>query len=318
MKRWIKRLMIQVLSKAPDSVLFPLAKGYVSGPDISDAIQAVRRLNAQGAKATVDFLGESTRNKQEVKEVLATYTRLVDEIASAGVDADISLKPTHLGLLIDREFFHRNIRTLVQHAAKHGIFVCMDMEASPTVDATLESFVRLQDEGLRNIGWVSQSMLRRAVLDMKSTLKYKPRVRICKGVYREAFDQAFATKEAIHRNFGLLGKLLAQAGGYPCFATHNEELIWESLNVVHSLDLTPDQYEFQTLFGVKEELVRVLSREGHRVRVYVPFGKNWKRYIMRRLAETPDLFAYIKQTLFGNKKPHSKARPRPGALRQPA
>ena len=300
--RLINNIIIAFLKITPKPILFLFAKRYISGSNIQDAVKVVKQLNSKGIKATIDLLGESSTDEKEVMKVLETYKKVADTIVSEKLDAGISVKPTHFGLLIDKEFCFKNIRELLRHTKDKGVFVCIDMEDSPTVDDTLEIYSRLRDQGFDNVGWVSQAMLRRAVDDMKAMSKYKPKVRICKGIYKEPPEVAFTSNYAVHRNFGLLGRVLAEAGGHPCFATHNEDMIWESLNVIQSLNLSKDQYEFQMLYGVKERLRDILVSQGHPVRIYVPFGEDWKPYTLRRFKENPDMLGYAIRAVFTGRR----------------
>ncbi|MGC8894407.1 MAG: proline dehydrogenase family protein [candidate division WOR-3 bacterium] len=298
----INKLVILILRAIPKPILFLFAKRYIAGPDLSDALRVVRELNNNGILATVDLLGESLADERHVMEVVKTYKEILQALDREQLAADISIKPTHFGLLISKDFCYANVKEVVQAAAAVGRFVCMDMEDSQTVDATLEIYERLRNEGHDNLGWVSQAMLRRAVSDMKRMAKWKPVVRICKGIYKEPVSVAFQEPYVVQRNFGLVGKILASAGGYPAFATHNERMIWEALAIVHELGLKTDQYEFQMLYGVKEGLRDILVAEGHRMRLYVPFGKEWKPYVIRRFKENPDMLGYVIKALFTGKK----------------
>ncbi len=298
----INSLVILLLRATPKPILFLFARRYIAGPDLSDALRVVRELNQKGILATVDLLGESLADERHVMEVVKTYKEILQALDRERLAADISIKPTHFGLLISKDFCYGNVKEVVQAAAAVGRFVCMDMEDSPTVDATLEIYERLRNDGHENVGWVSQTMLRRAVPDMKRMAKWKPTVRICKGIYKEPITVAFGEPYVVQRNFGLVSRILAAAGGYPAFATHNERMIWEALAVVHELSLKPDQYEFQMLYGVKEGLRDILLKEGHRMRLYVPFGREWKPYVIRRFRENPDMLGYVIKALFAGKK----------------
>ncbi len=298
----INSLVILLLRATPKPILFLFARRYIAGPDLSDALRVVRELNQKGILATVDLLGESLADERHVMEVVKTYKEILQALDRERLAADISIKPTHFGLLISKDFCYGNVKEVVQAAAAGGRFVCMDMEDSPTVDATLEIYERLRNDGHENVGWVSQTMLRRAVPDMKRMAKWKPTVRICKGIYKEPITVAFGEPYVVQRNFGLVSRILAAAGGYPAFATHNERMIWEALAVVHELSLKPDQYEFQMLYGVKEGLRDILLKEGHRMRLYVPFGREWKPYVIRRFRENPDMLGYVIKALFAGKK----------------
>jgi len=298
----INSLVILGLRATPRPILFLFARRYIAGPALTDALRVVRELNQKGILATVDLLGESLADERHVMDVVKTYKEILQALDRERLDADISIKPTHFGLLIDKEFCYGNVKEVVTAAAAVNRFVCMDMEDSPTVDATLEMYERLRNEGHNNVGWVSQTMLRRAVKDAERMAKWKPTVRICKGIYKEPAAVAFQDPYVVHRNFGLVGRTLASAGGYPCFATHNERMVWEALAVIHDLRLKPEQYEFQMLYGVKEGLRDILLKGGHRMRLYVPFGRDWKPYVIRRFKENPDMLGYVVKAMFTRRK----------------
>lgn len=298
----INSLVIFGLRVTPKPILFLFARRYIAGPELSDALRVIKELNARGILATVDLLGETLSDERAVMEVVKTYKEVLRELDRERLAADISIKPTHFGLLIDKEFCYGNVKEVVQAAAEVNRLVCMDMEDSPTVDATLEIYERLRNEGHENVGWVSQTMLRRAAGDARRMARWKPVVRICKGIYREPLEIAFGEPYVVQRNFGLVARTLASAGSYPAFATHNERMIWEALAVVHELGLGPDQYEFQMLYGVKERLRDILLAEGHRLRLYVPFGRDWKPYVIRRFKENPDMLGHVIKALFMGKR----------------
>ncbi|MEO0180134.1 MAG: proline dehydrogenase family protein [candidate division WOR-3 bacterium] len=298
----INSLIISCLRITPKPILFLFARRYIAGPDLSDAVRVIKELNARGILATVDLLGESLTDERKVMEVVKTYKRVLERLSEERLQADISIKPTHFGLLISKEFCYGNIKEIVQAASGFGRFVCMDMEDSSTVDATLEIYERLRSEGYENVGWVSQTMLRRAVSDMKRMARWRPVVRICKGIYKEPPEVAFQDSYVVHRNFGLVARTLVSSGGYPAFATHNERMIWEALAIIHKFNLSREQYEFQMLYGVKERLRDILVKEGHRLRLYVPFGRDWKPYVIRRFKENPDMLGYVIRALFKGKR----------------
>jgi len=300
--RLLNNLVIALLRITPKPVLFLFARRYISGSKLSDAVRVVKELNSKGISATIDLLGEEVKNEGETRKVLEEYKRVVDAIVAEGLDSGISIKPTHYGLRISKELCYRNIREIVSYARQKGVFVCIDMEDSTTTDDTLEIYERLREEGFENVGFVLQAMLRRTLKDAQRLGKWKPVVRICKGIYKEPYEIAYHDDWVIHRNFGLVAEEIVKQGGYPAFATHNDRMIWEALRVIHQYGLKPDQYEFQMLYGVRERLRDILVKEGHRVRIYVPYGEDWKPYTIRRFRENPDMLGYVIKALFTGKR----------------
>ena len=215
--------------------------------------------------------------------------------------AGLSLKPTSLGLGIDPAFGTENIREVVCRGRDLGIAVNIDMENTPYTDATLAVYRRLREDGFTNVGLVIQAMLRRSEQDVRELCAYKPVVRLCKGIYKEARAVAFAGREEVRANFRKLLRLMLDGGCYPAIATHDDPLVADARALIKERGLRPDQYEFQMLLGVKENLRRRILADGHHLRVYVPFGEDWYGYSTRRLKENPEMAGMIaKAVLFRN------------------
>src|SRR5262245_9633152 len=252
----------------------------------------VRALNADGFMATVDILGESVHDRSLVEQAYRDYVNALHAIRDARLDSNISIKPTNFGLQIDFDLCYEKVRALVLEARAFGNFVRIDMEDSSCTSATLDLYRKLREEGLENVGVVLQAYLRRTLADV-AALPDRPNVRVCKGIYVEPPDLAFRERALINRNFSETLQALFDRGAYVGIATHDEEVVYEAQRLVRERALKPPQYEFQMLLGVREPLRRVIRREGHRLRVYVPYGPEWYAYSLRRLKENPQIAGYI-------------------------
>jgi proline dehydrogenase len=291
------RIVIFFMPVVPKPVVRLFSKRYVAGAKLEDAVRTVRTLNEQGILATMDVLGESTTHREETSVYVEEYLRVLRTIAEEKLDCNISLKPTQLGLQINTELCYQNVKRIVQEALKLGNFVRIDMEDSTCTTATIELYEQLRNE-FPNVGIVIQSYMRRSLNDIKS-LSYKPaNFRICKGIYIERRKIAYKDPQTVNDNFALLIEAALTAGSYVGIATHDEKIVWHGLRLIEQLSLKRDQYEFQMLLGVDEELRDILVAAGHRLRVYVPYGKQWYAYCMRRLKENPVIAMYTLKALF--------------------
>jgi proline dehydrogenase len=284
---------------APDSLFsrrfFFLAKRFVAGETIESAIAAVRRLNAAGMTATLDFLGEDVLERQAAAGTRDAYLRMIDAIATAGVKSNVSVKLTAMGLLIDEQFALENLSSILDYTQTHNPadpFVRIDMEGSSVTDATLRVFERAY-ENHKNVGPVLQAYLRRTPQDVERAIELGARVRICKGAYNEPPDIAYKEMPQIRKQYLECAKALLTRGNYPGIATHDPELIDAIKAFAHNNDITPDKFEFQMLYGIRPSIQRQLVNEGYRLRIYVPFGTHWAGYFYRRVAERKEnaLFA---------------------------
>ncbi len=294
---FFNKFIVLLLPFVPKVIVYLFAKKYIAGPTLQDAINAIKVFNKQGIKATVDILGEEIENQNDALNALQEYRNVLAAINDHQLDSNISVKPTHLGLKIDREFCYNNIRKLVVEAQKFNNFVRIDMEDHTCTSDTLNIYRKLRME-FDNVGVVIQSYLRRTLDDVNQLINLKANLRLCKGIYVEPRQIAYKNKEIVNYNFQyILEKLLSNAC-YVGIATHDEKLIWHALTLIDRLELRKDQYEFQMLLGVTEELRDFLVSAGHRLRVYVPFGKHWHAYSLRRLKENPSVASYIIKHIF--------------------
>jgi len=292
------KLVILLLPLIPKFIVRMVAKPYVAGPALNDGIRAVKELNQKGICATMDVLGESAQKLEECQEAIDEYFKVLDAIVAERLDANISVKLTQLGLLLDKEQCYQNIRKIVAKADSLGIFVRIDMEDSAVTSDTIALFLRINDE-FKRTGIVIQAYLRRSLADIVQLSARKTNYRICKGIYIEPRKIAFKDKQIVNDNYGLLVDTAFAMGSYVGIATHDEKLYWKGLELIHRHKLTREQYEFQMLLGVDEELRDIIVSAGHKLRIYVPFGKNWYAYCVRRLKENPMMAWYIVKTLFG-------------------
>jgi len=282
----------------PKFIVGKVASRYVAGETLEDAVATIRELNSEGAMATVDLLGEEVTERAKAEAAVRQYVRIFDTIEELGLDCNVSIKPTLLGLRIDESFCLENMETIVQRAKEHGNFVRIDMEDHTCTDATLRAY-RVLQERHGNVGAVLQAYMRRMLADIGELLPSKPNIRLCKGIYREPRTIAWKSFDTIRANYVAgLEKLLA-GGAYVGIATHDEHLVWAGMMTVDRLGLDPSQYEFQMLLGVDPELRRIILAHGHRLRVYVPFGKDWYPYSTRRLRENPTVAKHVLRAMLG-------------------
>lgn len=275
------------------SIAWRVASRFIAGTDREAAIATTKAMNQKGMLVTLDYLGESCTSEGEALQARAEIIRLLDDIAHHKLQANVSLKPTQLGLKIDPELALDNICALVEKAKAVGNFIRIDMEDHPTTDATLNLYRHLRYKaGLDNVGVVIQSYLYRSEDDINKLIEDGARVRLCKGAYAEPPEVAYPQKADVDANYLNLSRLLLSPkahvnGVYPAFATHDPQMIDDIKVYVKANKIPLDSFEFQMLFGIRRDLQETLVREGYRVRVYVPYGTAWYPYFVRRLAERP-------------------------------
>jgi proline dehydrogenase len=289
----LDRAIVRVLPAVPRPVVRRLSERYIAGSALADACRVVAGLNDAGKMATIDVLGEEITRREEASALLAEYEDVFETIEREGLDSNVSVKLTGLGLKLDRGFCGDNISELVTEAAKRGNFVRIDMEDSSTTTDTLEIYRALRGRGLDNVGVVLQAYMKRTLTDIAALAELRPNVRVCKGIYVEPPDIAYQEFETVRISFVEAVAALLESGAYVAVATHDEWVIGEALTLIEERNLAPEQYEFQMLLGVRPELGDELVREGHRLRIYVPFGRRWYEYSVRRLQENPKIAGYI-------------------------
>ena len=264
---------------------------FVAGEDLDEALAAIERLNRAGLAATLDFLGEDTTTQTGATASAEAYLGIVDALRRTGVDSNLSLKLTQLGLDVDEPLCESLLRRILARAG--ATFVRIDMESSRHTERTLRLFERVWAAGIRNVGVVIQSYLRRSEADVEHLIGLGARVRLVKGAYAEPPSVAFPNKRDVDANFVRLTERLLRRGTYPAIATHDERLITAARQVAAAHGIAADRFEFQMLYGVRRDLQASLSRAGYRIRVYVPFGAEWYPYFMRRLAERPANLMFV-------------------------
>lgn len=288
----IDYLVSRALPLVPRPMVRAVARRYIAGETLPEAVQVLRRLNAGGLMATLDVLGEEVRTRALADGAVREYQADLRAIREAALDSNISIKLTQLGLKIDPAFCLDNVRSLVRDARDAGNFVRIDMEDSSCTTATIDLYRTLRREGFSNLGIVLQATLRRTLQDARS-LPEGSNVRLCKGIYLEPRAIAFRDRDIVRRNFTRVLEEMLDRGFYVGIATHDESLVWEASRILEERRLPPESYEFQMLLGVDEELRRLVRQEGHRLRVYVPYGSHWYAYSLRRLKENPTIAGYV-------------------------
>ncbi|MBT3233666.1 MAG: proline dehydrogenase [Calditrichaeota bacterium] len=282
------KAVVSTMPMIPKALVGKIASRYVAGEQLSDAIAEVQNINKEGGLATLDILGEYSKNEAQAEQTVNSYKEILTTISDEGVDSNISIKPTALGLKMGYDVCFRNVRSIVKEAAMLNNFVRIDMEDHGCTDDTLRMYYELRKE-FDNVGVVIQAYLRRTIRDVQWLKKMKANLRLCKGIYSEPRMIAYKDRDIIIQNYAFLLEELLQAGSYVGIATHCEETVWHGLKIVKQLGLNRDQYEFQMLLGVDPELRQIIMNEGHRLRVYVPYGEDWYPYSTRRLKENPQL-----------------------------
>ena len=274
---------------------------FIAGETIEEAIDVARRLQSRGMLLTLDYLGESARTSDAAADATREYLRLVDVIVAAGIERNLSLKLTQLGVDIDRATCVDNLRRILEPAERHGFYVRIDMENSPYTNVTLEVFETLWHQGHRCVGVALQSCLHRTAQDVLRMNELGARVRLVKGAYKEPASVAHRRKIDVDEAYRRLMRELLDSGTYPAIATHDERLIAETCAYAASRGIAGDRYEFQMLYGIRRDLQASLVARGHRMRIYVPFGRQWFPYFMRRLGERPANVAFVLRGILGEK-----------------
>jgi proline dehydrogenase len=295
--------IVRLLPAVPKQVVRRISGHYIAGEELDDALRVVLELNAEGKLATLDVLGEEVADPEEARAIAGAYREAIDAFKRGSLDSNISVKPTALGLNLSYELFRENLEDLVRHAAERDNFVRIDMEDSSTTDDTLRTYRELREAGHDNIGIVLQARLKRTIDDVRALAELRPNVRICKGIYLEPPEIAFRDFDAVQASYVQTLEELLEGGSYVGIATHDEWLLEQGKRLVAEQGLGRDDYEFQMLLGVRPGLGDELVREGHRLRIYTPFGRHWYSYSLRRLQENPKIAGYIAADTFNRLLP---------------
>jgi proline dehydrogenase len=273
------------------------ASRFVAGETLDDAVPVLRRLDEQGLLTNTTLLGEGVRDEAETRAVVLVYGEVLDRVHAEGLRTNVALKLTHLGLSIDEELAYRNVAELVEHAARVGNFIRIDMEESRHVDATLRIFRRLREGGHANVGAVLQSYLFRSEDDLATLLPVAPNLRIVKGAYLEPAEVAYPQKRDVDAAYVRLLETSLGGEGFTAVATHDETLIEHAIAFTRERGIPTERFQFQMLYGVRPRLQLELVRRGYDVLVATPYGPDWYRYLMRRLAERPANLLFLLRNL---------------------
>ncbi|WP_321299682.1 proline dehydrogenase family protein [Marinifilum fragile] len=297
------KLIAATLPYMPKKLVWIFSKRYIAGETIEDAVRESKKLNDQGIKVTVDLLGEFIKNLDEANENKEAYLEIIETFEANKIDGNYSVKPTFFGLLLDEEVCYQNIRTVVAKAAEYNNFVRIDMEDSPCVDKEINMFRRLKAEFPQNVGLVVQAYLKRTLDDLTNMMDMQNGVsklnyRLCKGIYVEPEEIAYKKYEEINQHFLENLDFMLKNDVYPGIATHDKPLVDGAYKLIEKYNVPKDKYEFQMLYGVTPELRKSIVDNGHNMRVYVPFGKDWFGYSTRRLKENPKMASLIIKALF--------------------
>lgn len=293
----LDKALVRLLPVVPKPVVQLFSSRYIAGSTLDEAVEVVRALNRDGKLATVDVLGEEITRESEARKIAQAYRDVFTAIERERLDSNVSVKPTALGLKLSYDLCRDDLESVLREAARLGNFVRIDMEDSSTTSKTLRMYRGLRENGFDNVGVVLQAYLRRSLDDIHALADLKPNVRLCKGIYVEPAVIAFTDDDAVRTNYMRSLDALLAAGAYVGIATHDEWLIGEALKRVDGM--SPSEYEFQMLLGVREQRARELVAAGHRVRVYVPFGEQWYQYSLRRLQENPAMASTIAKATVG-------------------
>jgi proline dehydrogenase len=292
----LNSLVARSLPLVPRPLVWRIARRYVDGLEVEDAVRAIRGLAERDLRATVDILGEHIHTADEARQARDGYLEAIDRISLEGLPSGVSVKPTQMGLQIDPELAYGNISSIAAAAGAAGRFLRIDMEDSGTTEATIALYRRLRESHPR-LGLVLQAYLRRTLDDVRALLPLAPDVRLCKGIYREPAEIAFQGYEEVRRNFLEALRLLLAGGARVGIATHDPYLIQEGLRLCEELDRDGSRHEFQMLYGVGEQHWGRILGLGHRLRIYVPYGQHWYAYSLRRLRENSTIAGHVLRNL---------------------
>ena len=293
----LDKAIVRMLPVVPKPVVQFFSSRYIAGSTLNDAVEAVRTLNREGKLATIDVLGEEITLEGEAHAIAQAYRDVFTAIEREHLDSNVSVKLTALGLDLSYDLCRENLESVLREAAVSGNFVRIDMEDSSTTSDTLRLYRELREGGIDNVGIVLQAYLRRTLEAIHTLSDLKPNVRLCKGIYVEPRSIAYTDYDAVRANFVRSLDALMETGAYVAIATHDEWLIEQALQRVHGL--SPSDYEFQMLLGVRERRAGELVSAGHRLRIYVPFGEMWYQYSLRRLQENPAMAGTIAKATVG-------------------
>jgi proline dehydrogenase len=294
----LKRLASRYGLRKPSS----FARRFIAGETVAEAIDAARAVEARGLTVTLDLLGESVTSLSKADAATGDYIAVIEAMIAAGVGRNISLKLTQLGLDVDKASAVDNLRKILERAEPAGFFVRIDMENSPYTEVTLEIYETLWRHGYRQLGVVLQTALYRSDRDLAAVNAFGGRIRLVKGAYKEPKAVAYPKKADVDAAYARLLKALLLEGHDPAIATHDPAMIELARTIAREHSIAPDRFEFQMLYGVRRDLQTMLVKAGYRVRVYIPFGREWFPYFMRRLGERPANVLFVLRGIFGERR----------------
>jgi proline dehydrogenase len=293
----VNEIIVKFVQLMPKSLVRLFANSYIAGDTLDEAVALVKKLNADGIMATMDVLGESITSKDEAIDAKKQAFAVLDAIHEHKLNSNLSIKPTQFGLLLDEEFCFQQVHELLGYAKARNNFIRLDMEDSTTTDRIIALYERCRKE-FSNVGIVVQACLRRTVHDVELMNRESANYRLCKGIYIEPVEIAYRNRQEVRDNYLTLLRLMLENKKYTGIATHDDYLLNGAKALIKELGIQPDAYEFQMLLGVRADLRNKLVKEGNKLRVYVPFGKQWYAYSIRRLKENPNMAMDIFKNLF--------------------
>ncbi|MBW7888197.1 MAG: proline dehydrogenase family protein [Bacteroidetes bacterium] len=298
----LNNLIVTTLPLVPKPVVKIIANKYIAGITLGDAVKTVQQLNAKQALCTIDVLGEDIFTKEQAEASREASIRVLNAVHENNLQANLSIKITSLGLKIDKEFCQENVNAILRHAASLNNFVRIDMEDHTCTAETLEVYRTVRNLYPKHVGIVIQAYLYRSKEDILALAQEQANVRLCKGIYNEPAKVAIKDRAAIQKNYNELLQVLLEKKCYTGIATHDDVLIEHAKRLIGEMKLSKNEYEFQMLLGVRNEKRDELLAEKHRLRVYVPFGKDWYGYSVRRLKENPQMAGHVFKAIFGLEK----------------
>ncbi len=293
----LNKAIVAVVQKMPKSIVWVFSKKYIAGETLQDAVNLTKSLNEKGIYATLDVLGEAIQNKTEAVNFKNEALKVFDAIVENNLMANLSLKPSQMGLALDEKFAFEQIGELCEKAKGINNFVRIDMEDSTLTDSTLNLYKKIHEK-YSNVGVVIQAYLRRTYDDVVRFNKLGTNYRLCKGIYVESPNIAYKDKQAIRDSYVKCLKAMFKEGNYVGIATHDEYLINEAYKLIKEMNIPKDKFEFQMLLGVREDLRDKINSDGYKIRIYVPFGEQWYLYSMRRLKENPQVAGHVFKNIF--------------------
>lgn len=297
------KLIAAMLPYFPKKFIWLFSKSYIAGEKVEDAIRVSKELNSQGIMVTIDILGEFIKTLEEAEANKKEYIELIERIEKENINGNYSVKPTMFGLLLDKEVCYKHIREIVAKAAEYNNFIRVDMEDSPCTDLEVELFRKLKAEFPKNVGLVLQAYMKRTLSDLQNLMDIHSEeaplnYRLCKGIYVEPAEIAYKKYEEVNQHFIEDIEFCFKNGVYPGIATHDKPVIEGAYKLIEKYNVPKDKYEFQMLYGVTPHLRKSIVDAGHRMRVYVPYGKQWFGYSTRRLKENPKMASHIIKAIF--------------------